>query len=210
MKKNCVFCDRTQFEERLIAETNGWYVIATLGQITNGGYVLLVPKMHITCIGELNRDETGAMVRIGKKILRALAVEYRQASPDPPYPVTVFEHGIVGQTISHAHLHFLPVELDMYAKVDMQFLQAKMEKVANAESFRQAFRQRNQPYLFWTSRADHAWVCWDPADVPPQFLRKVAAELIGRPERTDWKAMDPELDRRLWQETVARLKPYFT
>lgn len=33
MDNNCVFCDRTKFEERIIAENNDSYVIATLDQI---------------------------------------------------------------------------------------------------------------------------------------------------------------------------------
>jgi len=47
MGDNCPFCDKKQFEERLIAEVDGFYLIATLGQITDGGYVLLVPKEHV-------------------------------------------------------------------------------------------------------------------------------------------------------------------
>ena len=35
MPNNCVFCDRSKFEERLIHETENFYVIATLGQITD-------------------------------------------------------------------------------------------------------------------------------------------------------------------------------
>ena len=42
---NCVFCDRSKLEERLIAENKDWYLIATLGQITDGGYVLIFNKL---------------------------------------------------------------------------------------------------------------------------------------------------------------------
>ena len=45
MDSNCVFCDRTKFEECIIAENKDWYLIATLGQITDGGYVLIFNKL---------------------------------------------------------------------------------------------------------------------------------------------------------------------
>jgi len=58
---DCVFCDRAQFEDRLVGETKDFFVIATLGQITDGGYVLLVPKEHIACMGAL-ADQTSRML----------------------------------------------------------------------------------------------------------------------------------------------------
>lgn len=49
MSENCVFCDKAKLGDRLISENDGWYVAATLGQITDGGYVLIIPKEHISC-----------------------------------------------------------------------------------------------------------------------------------------------------------------
>ena len=51
-------------------------------------------------------------------------------------------------------------------------------------------------------------VCWNPP-APPQYLRLIVAELLGHPERGNWRNMDPELDKQLGQETVDRLKLYF-
>ena len=49
MDNSCIFCDRTKISDRIIAENSDWYVVATLGQII-GGYALVIPKAHISCI----------------------------------------------------------------------------------------------------------------------------------------------------------------
>ena len=64
-------------------------------------------------------------------------------------------------------------------------------------------------YLLWSTPEGMIKVAIDPPALL-QYLRIVAAELIGRPERGDWRNMDQELDKQLWQETVNRLKPYFS
>lgn len=205
---NCGFCDRTKFEERLIAENNFCYIVATLGQITEGGYVLLIPKEHILCAGELNSSTTTSLINMAIKIRNALSKEYRN-NPFVRYPVTVFEHGIVGQSIKHAYLHFLPAVLDFTPKILQDFPQSQIEELQSYRDLRKFYEKRREPYLFWTVPAENKFmVCWNPP-ASPQYLRILSAEILGCPERGNWRNMDPELDKKLWQETVVRLKPYF-
>lgn len=212
MDSNCVFCDRTKLAERLIAENSSWYVAATLGQII-GGYALIIPKEHISCIGALTSHYTGSqtesMLKITKEVCRALSLEYQQSSSATPYPVTVFEHGIVGQTIKHAHLHLLPTVIDLTPKIRVDFPEAEFEELQYAAHLQELYGKRPEPYLFWTIPNGKSMVCWNPP-APPQYLRLITAELIGCPERGNWRNMDPELDKQLGQETVVRLKPYFS
>src|SRR3989338_14091 len=101
---NCVFCDKKNFEERLIAETDECWVIATLGQIPkNGGYVLLAPKRHVKCVGAFGKKLVSVMLKVSYEICFALTSEYKlkQFSKNV-WPVTIFEHGGVGQSIKHA------------------------------------------------------------------------------------------------------------
>jgi diadenosine tetraphosphate (Ap4A) HIT family hydrolase len=205
---DCAFCDRTKFENRLIAETNDFYLIATLGQITNGGYVLLIPKQHIECVGAFSSGQTGAMVDTSFAVCMALSLEYQDRVSSASYPVTAFEHGIVGQTVKHAHLHFLPTVVDVTARIRADFPEAKFEELQYAAHLHELYSKNPQPYLFWTIPGGKSMVCWNPP-APPQYLRIVVADLLKRPERSNWRNMDPELDKRLWEETVARLKPYF-
>ncbi len=215
MAENCVFCDRKQFEERLIAEWDGFYIIATLGQITDGGYVLLFPAEHTPCMGALTKEQNGVALRLTEQICHALTLEYgpKQTTKNA-WPITIFEHGIIGQTIKHAHLHFLPAVLDLRRRIRSDFSIAEIDRLQSAARLQELYeenpdKENPEPYLFWTNPDGEANVCWDPP-APPQYLRIIAAQELGRPERANWRTMDPELDKKLWSETVRRLKPYFS
>lgn len=206
MESNCPFCDRRQFEGRLVAETKRFYLIATLGQITDGGYVLIFPKEHISCVGDfiyVNQNDYDFI----HQALKAVWQEYQRES-DEPYPVTTFEHGIVGQTIKHAHIHILPTIIDVTPRIRADFPTSEFEDNLYPGQLQELYQKRREPYLQWTIADREAVICWNPP-APSQYLRIVVAEALGRPERANWRQMDPELDKKLWTETVQRLKPYF-
>lgn len=212
VESNCPFCDINQFKERLIAEIDGFFIIASLGQITNGGYVLLFPKKHVPCMGTLRREKASRMLSLANKVCRVLTREYGlKQSRESLYPVTLFEHGIVGQTVKHAHLHFLPTILDLTPRILSDFPESQIEQIEYVGHLQNLYRKKPQPYLNWMIGQEgntKVRICWDPP-APPQYLRIIAAEALGRPERANWRTMDSKLDKRLWSETVRRLKPYF-
>ncbi len=209
MDKPCTFCDRTQFEERLIYESDNFNIIATLGQITDGGYVLLSPKAHILCCGAFGKIITSESLFLAKRICRALIAEYKLCRTRKTlWPVIMFEHGIVGQTIKHGHMHFIPAMMDLSKKIRADFPAAEIDTLQYAAHLQKLYSENPEPYLFWTNKDGRENVCWNPP-APPQYLRILAAKELGHPERANWRTMDQELDRKLWQETVHRLKPYF-
>jgi hypothetical protein len=195
MTNHCVFCDRKMFEERLVVETESFNVIATLGQITNGGYVLIVPKNHVECAGAMNRAELSDLMSLMSVVRVLVEKEYG--------PAIVFEHGIVGQTIPHA-----PARIDLTEKIKKDFPDSATRILGEAGEIARLHRKKRAPYLLWESSDGDLYSCWNPP-APRQYLRIAAAELLGVPERADWKKMNPDLDRKLWSETVSRLKKYF-
>ena len=214
MDSNCPFCDRSKFEERLITETDTFYVIATLGQITDGGYILVFPMRHVSCMGTLEESELRTLSAfLHTKVRPAFEEEY------PPMKM-MFEHGIVGQTIKHAHLHIVPGEFHLSPRIDKDFpaesfkrdvLFTYTENTSPLTDLGNLYKERQEPYLFWQDESTIYYsptVCWNPP-APSQYLRIITAEAISRPERANWRQMDADLDRRLWTETVQRLKPYF-
>ena len=99
MDEKCVFCDRKNLEEQLVGENKDFYVVATLGQITDGGYVLLIPKRHVPCLAQLNPSELYEL----RNLMSRISVSLRKAyGPESIY----FEHGIVGQTIQQGGLNY--------------------------------------------------------------------------------------------------------
>ena len=208
----CSFCDIGQFEERLIAKVDGFYVIATLGQITDGGHVLLLPIEHTLCMGAFTKEQVARGLKLSQKICRVLTREYKlQRFRELLHPVTIFEHGIVGQTIKHAHAHFLPVIVNLTPRILNDFPGSAVERIKYVGQIQNLYADNPRPYLFWAtgqSSDTKERVCWNPP-APSQYLRIIAAGAIGRPERADWRRMDRELDGRLRAETVRLLKPYF-
>lgn len=203
----CVFCDRGNLADRLIYENDYFYVVATLGQITDGGYLLMIPKMHVPCMAALtDRQTQNEWLKL--MFLCLTLSNDRKNDKENLYPATVFEHGIVGQTVKHAHLHILPVALDMTARIMKDFHLAEIQKLNSFEQLSDLYARRSEPYLLWTTPDGRIMTCWNPP-APNQYLRTVAAEFLGRPERADWQTMDQELDARLWRETVTRMRLYF-
>ncbi|MBI2624914.1 MAG: HIT domain-containing protein [Candidatus Nealsonbacteria bacterium] len=201
--EDCVFCDRAKFEERIVGENEYFFIVATLGQISNGGYVLLIPKRHVCCLGAMEEYEVEYLEAAQKKISAALSKEYTVGS------LTVFEHGILGQTIKHAHLHYLPEACSITERIRRGFPGNEISIILSLSELQRLYKEKQEPYLFWTDSGREMNVCWNPFSVPPQYLRLIIAEALGRPERGNWRNMDPELDKRLIRETILRLKPYF-
>lgn len=202
MDNNCVFCDRAKLEERIVAENDDWYLIATLGQIKDGGYVLVIPKWHVSCIGAMKERE---IIKIDNILCAAsdyVEIEYGVR------PI-IFEHGVVGQSIQHAHLHLLPAQIRLCGRIYRDFPNAQFCFLDSLKTLRYNYNfTGGKKYLLWSTPEKLIKVAIDPP-APLQYLRTVSAELTGHPERADWRNMDPELDKQLWRETVSRLKPYF-
>jgi len=212
MNNGCPFCDVKQLEERIIAEIDEFRIVATLGQITDGGYLLLIPVKHVSCLGEFSREQTSKMLKIVQEVNKILTVEYNiEQSIQSAWPITLFEHGIVGQTVKHAHLHFLPTVVDLTVRIKTDFPNSKVEELEYAAHLPNLYSKDPKPYLYWTAGQEgntKGRVCWDPP-APPQYLRIITADALGRPERANWSEMDPELDKKLGSETVQRLRHYF-
>src|SRR3989338_2321735 len=138
----CPFCNRESFEERIVLETAQWYVIASLGQITNG-YLLIFPKKHHSCFGaitSLSKKEGDDQRVLVCHTLECLEREYWGEAK--AHHITMFEHGIVGQSVQHAHLHVLPVSLDLTPRVLKDFPQYGVSRLGNPEELQQLWVQQ--------------------------------------------------------------------
>jgi len=199
---SCVFCDFSKLEPRLVASMENFNVVATLGQVTNGGYLLVIPVSHTPCLAAFSHDQVDLLGNVVDEVGNAIQEEYSAG-------LTMFEHGIIGQTIPHAHLHLLPATIDMTKRITTDFPDSRIEVLPGLHELRQRYEWKQSPYLLWTDPVGDMRVCWNPPAVP-MYLRIVAAEMLGVPERANWRSMDPGLDAELWQGTVDELSTYFT
>lgn len=195
----CPFCDPKAISHAIF-ENDDFLVFPTKGQIVEG-YVLLVPKRHASCLGELADAEVEKFVRLKNRIADAMAVVYGQQ------PI-FFEHGVVGQTVHHAHLHAAPVDLDLLPRIAEDF--PIYSQIPDFSLLRDAFR-RDGKYLYWENAGGEKFIFrtpW-PLKVPPQYLRIVFAHAAGVPGLANWREMDPMLDNELIRKTAEKLRPAF-
>lgn len=149
----------------------------------------------------LTKAQAGHLDHLKDQLIPQLEDEYKQ-------PVTFFEHGIVGQTIKHAHLHIFPAKVNLKTQIRLDFPSCKIEAINSFAEFRKKYRAFRVPYLLWSTPSGEILVCWDPP-AKPEYLRLLTANLLGVPERGSWKDMDRTLDEKLIEETINKLVPTF-
>lgn len=198
---SCTFCDFSKIEARTIATIEGFHITISLGQITNGGYLLLIPQKHTICLGALTKAQATHLDHLTDQVILLLEEEFQDH-------VTYFEHGIVGQTISHAHLHIFPSKINLKDQILKDFPESKIEATEGFSEFRKRYRTVRLPYLLWSTPRHETLVCWNPP-AKPEYLRLLTANLLGVPERGSWKNMDRVLDQKLTDETMSRLAQTF-
>lgn len=179
-KKACPFCEWNQthknsIKERILYETENFYVTPTLGQITPG-YLLIIPKGHYSCLGDLPPSMQQELTALKEKVGEELTRKYQK-------PI-FFEHGICGQTVRHAHLHCVPANVDLSGNIAQDY---KMSKIDRLEDLKDIFNKEGS-YLFLEDRSGQKFVFHTKdKEVKPQYLRIVLAQKLGVPERADWK-----------------------
>lgn len=163
----------------LLQETDHWRVVCDIHPLLEG-HLLIIPKDHIACLGACSDALWEEFLPLSRTCSKFLREHYRC--------VSAFEHGVIGQTVFHAHVHMLPFSGTKANIVPegRQFLKS----VHDITDVRKIFASEGK-YLFF-SIADHAWIV-DPALGVPRFFRERFAQAVGAPERGDWKSMENNL-----------------
>lgn len=195
--KPCVFCDKEKRAEKTFYESANFFAMPTIGQISNGGHSLLVPKYHAPCLGEMSSELFQEFSQVKAEVQDAVEEEYGRS--------IAFEHGIIGQSVPHAHVQILPSHSDLFSTLQCRYQFYK--KLDSMEQLRDIYQNR-RVYLYYENKQKEMFAFF--MDAIPQYLRLVAAQEMGVTPRGDWKVWrsDPECARRddlLMEETVKRL-----
>lgn len=193
----CVFCDKEKCADRTFYESDNFYVMPTVGQISDGGHSLIIPRHHEICLGAMSRDLFQEFMEVKRDVQAAISREYGKTFS--------FEHGIIGQSVPHAHLQILPSDTDIFSALERDYPFYK--KIDSLDALRDIYQSR-RVYLYYENQQEEKFVFY--MDAIPQYLRLVAAQRMGRTPRGDWKAWrsDPDcarIDDQLMEETVERL-----
>jgi len=153
----------------------------------------LMPKEHISCMGTLDDNHFCEYKQLYEKVMAFMNKTYGKTA--------VFEHGITGQTIFHAHTHFLPFSgliEDVVPEKD------SLRKISELKEIRDEFADKGK-YLY-VAIDDKRWLV-DTNIGFPRFFRDRFAEAMGAIERENWKkAKDNPVLVKLFEIDVQRLK----
>lgn len=192
-KADCPHCDKNHLalSHPLIQDENFW-AVCDVHPLTEG-HILIIPKAHITCIGALAAEDFERFVKLYEKVKDFLEANYGSYA--------VFEHGVVGQTVFHAHVHFLPFNGEVRDVVPEK---SALRSISDVAELKDIYKNKGK-YLF-LQLGEAMWSV-DSEIGKPRFFRDRFATALGKPQRGDWKKAesDPKLMEE-FEKDVERLE----
>jgi diadenosine tetraphosphate (Ap4A) HIT family hydrolase len=185
----CPYCDEFEngffelwnrnYGSRILYETENFVVFPSLGQIVEG-YLLIASKKHYVGMGQVPKELHPELEMVCQKVRSVLSEKYRTP--------LFFVHGSVSESkkgdccIAHAHIHAVPVQVDVLSELAKNF---RYNMIKTFDSLKEQFDQ-GMPYLFYESNSGERYLVEAPI-VPSQLIRQIIAVKIGKPERWDWR-----------------------
>lgn len=102
---NCVFCKIVAGDIPCakVLETDEALAFLDIGPLAKG-HTLLIPKVHVTALADMNAASAGAVLRH----LPALARAVKAATDCPGYNILQNNGRVAHQAVFHVHFHIIP------------------------------------------------------------------------------------------------------
>ncbi len=149
------------------------------------GTILIISKDHLPCHAAGLGVYLDEFITIKKKVYRFLQEQYHDK-------VIFFEHGIVGQTIPHAHLHCIPTNSTLHQTTSQENPYNQIIDYSDLPKVYQSFKEY---YLLEEDCVVHVY---KPTLKVKGYFRIKLAESLHRPELADWHSFN---DTNLLQST---------
>ncbi len=187
--KDCVFCKISNKTEKklcdelvntILYEDDLIIVKPALG-MSRPNYLMVFPKIHINGFAEL--DET-SLFKV-ESFINKICVEYKQISGI--YPI-VFEHGSLPQgrhpqSITHAHLHIIPINLKSeYLKKLFGYL-----KLNEQSSILDLKKLKSKDYWIYRNEENKYYMSHSIDNAPRSCFIKLVAEQLGYDNSYEWR-----------------------
>ncbi|MCL5970911.1 MAG: HIT family protein [Patescibacteria group bacterium] len=176
IKENCPHCNPDSFAlKHPLYETKNFWVVCDVNPLIEG-HILIIPKLHLSCIGEYPENLFVEFLKLYTGFSTFLKKEYGK--------ISTFEHGKIGQTVFHSHVHLLPYagKLEDIIPEGLTYL----TKISSLNSLKNIYR-KDKAYLFF-SIDDNLWSV-DIKLGKPGFFRDRFAKALGSAQRGNWKKM---------------------
>lgn len=175
IRKHCPHCDhKSEAYKYLLEETESFYIVCDVHPITKG-HILIIPKQHLSCIGEYPDNTYKELENLYQKVSDFLSQEYGSVSS--------FEHGKLSQTVFHSHVHFIPFK---GTSSDIVPEENKLNRIDSLSKIKPIFKKHGG-YLFFSIGNDK-WMV-DTTLAAPRFFRDRYALALKKPYRGNWKKM---------------------
>ena len=179
IKENCPHCDPTSFALKYpLEERDNFRVVCDVHPLIEG-HILIIPKRHLSCIGEYPQVFFEEFVKLFEKFSKFLKQIYNSVSS--------FEHGKIGQTVFHSHIHLLPFD-----GIPSQIVPEGKENLTAFSDFSYLKKVYDKlgKYLYF-SIGDKRWIV-ETKLAAPRFFRDRFAKALSAPQRGNWKLMDAD------------------
>lgn len=185
---NCGLCynhlyrDNTEFWNKSLFDFPNFIVLPSLGSLVEG-WLLLIPKKHFICMGALPDSLIDEMEEIKQFLWVYLQQTYGS--------VLAFEHGPsksnlkVGCGVDHAHLHFVPVDVDLILAASPFLPQDLHWSEAGLEECRDAFTQ-GKDYLYVEQSIGVGSIITSQ-EFGSQLFRRAIAANMGVLKQFNWR-----------------------
>lgn len=143
----CIFCDNIEKKD-IINETKNFYWKVGRGIIT-AGHTMIIPKKHYTSFGDIDYNIIQEFLDLKKLVENKIADKFSK-----PFMV---EYGAFGQSICHAHIHFIPKSGNNYNNINIinDFVNKGLNKLnlksIQIKNFKEIskYYQENKRYLYF-------------------------------------------------------------
>lgn len=195
----CNLCKEFEIKKNILYQTESLFVAPSIGQIVEG-YLLICSKKHYISLGSFPENLFSELEKTQKLVKKVLSENYIAPIFFEHGPASAIKKG--GCCIEHAHLHAVPVDVDVSKELSKYF---KPEPINNLVELRAQF-QTGIPYFFYENRIGKRFVFPVSEIVPSQYIRRIIAVKIGRKDKWSWKQC-PEMEK--FNRTIEKLKNKF-
>lgn len=165
--------------DRILFKNSHFAILPSVGPISSC-HLLIIPLQHVNCFAQLdNNILTSAQILIGQVLDSVTKIFGRSMA---------FEHGTFSEQLKgsascdHAHLHILACNLPLEEELQKRgFL---FRQIATTNDLKKQSESKH-PY-FYIHVNGRSWIM-DDIVCHPQYLRILAANLLGEPEHAIWQ-----------------------
>lgn len=179
-------------EEKILFQTDNFFIAPTKGPIGIRGYLLICSKQHFEGIGGTPETYHKELEENLKKTKKILSETYNSK-------VIVFEHGPKigcfkgGGCFDHAHLHVLPVATNVMISLIKNLLNAleirdyyNVERMDKFNRLNEIHDQQESSYFFTETNDGKRYLTNVNFTLPSQYIRQILAFSLKR-QNWDWR-----------------------